>query len=128
MRNYENIKAWQFADDLVVQVYAATRAFPPDERFGLTSQWRRAVISVPANIAEGSARESLKDYLHFLHIARGSLSEAKYYLHLARRLGYLNEKRRDQVDEQIRLTFVRLHGLIRAVKSEVSQSQSPKVP
>jgi four helix bundle protein len=65
MRDYTKIRAWQEADDMTVQVYEATRSFPREELYGLTSQLRRAACSVPANICEGSARESKKDYLHF---------------------------------------------------------------
>jgi len=82
---------WKLADDLTVLIYERTRRFPKEELYGLTSQVRRAASSVPANIAEGSARESQRDYLHFLYIARGSLTEAQYFLHLSHRLGYLKE-------------------------------------
>ena len=91
MRDYTKIDAWKLADDRTVAVYQQTRNFPREELYGLTSQLRRAVSSVPANIVEGSARESQRDYLHFLHIARASLAETQYFLHLANRLGYLNE-------------------------------------
>jgi four helix bundle protein len=82
MRDYTKIEAWRLADDLTVAVYAQTRSFPREEIYGLTSQLRRASYSVPANIVEGSSRESQKDYLHFLYIARGSLSETQYFIHL----------------------------------------------
>ena len=81
MRDYTKIEAWKLADDLTVAVYERTRNFPKDELYGLTSQLRRASYSVPANIVEGSSRESKKDYLHFLYITRGSLSEAQYFIH-----------------------------------------------
>jgi hypothetical protein len=68
MRDYMKIEAWRLADDLAVRVYEITRSFPKVERYGLTSQLRRASYSVPANIAEGSSRESKRDYLHFLYI------------------------------------------------------------
>src|SRR6185295_2151721 len=90
MRDYTKIEAWRLADDLTVAVYQHTRTFPREEIYGLTSQLRRASYSVPANIVEGATRDSKKDYLHFLYIARGSLSEAEYFVHLACRLGYLS--------------------------------------
>src|SRR5438477_12121270 len=90
MRDYTKIEAWKLADNLTVAVYECTRSFPREEVYGLTSQLRRASYSVPANIVEGSSRESKRDYLHFLYISRGSLSEAQYFIHLACRLGYLS--------------------------------------
>ena len=79
MRDYTKIEAWKLADDLTVAVYERTRAFPREEIYGLTAQLRRASYSVPANIVEGASRESKRDYLHFLYIARGSLSETQYF-------------------------------------------------
>ena len=70
MRDYKKIQAWQHADDLTVAIYEATKTFPKEECHGLTSQLRRAAYSVPANVVEGAARNSQKDYLHFLQIAR----------------------------------------------------------
>jgi four helix bundle protein len=118
MRDYTKINAWRLADDLTVAVYAGTRAFPREELYGLTSQLRRSAYSVPANTAEGASRESKKDYLHFLYIARGSLAETRYFVHLARRLGYLTEREAAKLEEQARETFACLHGLIRAVEKE----------
>jgi four helix bundle protein len=89
MRDYTKIEAWKLADDLAVEVYRATHSFPREEIYGITSQLRRAACSVPANMVEGSSRGSQKDYLHFLYIARGSLSETQYFIHLSRRLEYL---------------------------------------
>ncbi len=118
MRDYRKIEAWKLADDLTVAVYERTRAFPREELYGLTSQLRRAAYSVPANIAEGSSRESQRDYLHFLYIARGSLTEAQYFVHLAQRLGYLSAVEAEALALQISSTFGRLHGLIRAVEKQ----------
>ena len=95
MRDYTKIEAWRLADDLTVAVYERTRSFPKEEIYGLTSQLRRASYSVPANIVEGASRESKKDYLHFLYIARGSLSETQYFIQLARRLDYLSSQEAD---------------------------------
>jgi four helix bundle protein len=105
MRDYTKIEAWKLADDLTVAVYERTRSFPREEIYGLTSQLRRAAYSVPANIVEGSSRESKKDYLHFLYIARGSLSETQYFIHLAFRLGYLAEGEASKLHTQTKLAF-----------------------
>src|SRR5438477_11132548 len=87
----------------------------------LTSRLRRASYSVPANIVEGASRESKKDYLHFLYIARGSLSETQYFIHLARRLNYLPQEESDMLREQTKMAFACLHGLIRAVEKEAGK-------
>jgi four helix bundle protein len=118
MRDYTKIEAWQLADDLTVAIYERTRAFPKEELYGLTSQLRRAAYSTPANVAEGAARESKRDYLHFLYIARGSLAEAQYFVHLACRLGYLSQANADELAAQSRRTFGCLRGLIQAVEKE----------
>jgi four helix bundle protein len=125
MRDYTKIEAWKLADDLTVAVYTATRSFPREEVYGLTSQIRRAASSVPANIVEGSARGSKRDYLHLLCIARGSLAEAQYFLHLARRLGYLSEPEHDQLADQTKHAFACLHGLIQAVEREAGKVPPP---
>ena len=121
MRDYTKIEAWKLADDLTVAVYERTRSFPREEIYGLTSQLRRASYSVPANIAEGSSRESKNDYLHFLYISRGSLSETQYFIHLSRRLGYLSAQEADVLIGQTRRTFACLHGLINAVEKEAGK-------
>jgi four helix bundle protein len=118
MRDYTKIDAWKLADDLAVAVYERTRIFPREELYGLTSQLRRAAVSVAANIAEGASRESKRDYLHFLYISRGSLGETRYYIHLARRLGYLSPQDEEVLAAAASSTFARLHGLIRAVEKE----------
>jgi four helix bundle protein len=121
MRDYTKIEAWKLADDLTVAVYQATQSFPREEIYGITSQIRRAACSVPANIVEGSSRESKKDYLHFLYISRGSLSETQYFVHLSRRLGYLSDADAEQLISQTRQTFACLHGLIKAVEKETGK-------
>jgi four helix bundle protein len=121
MRDYTKIEAWKLADDLTVAVYERTRSFPKEEVYGLTSQLRRASYSVPANIVEGSSRESQKDYLHFLYIARGSLSETQYFIHLAGRLGYLSSEEVANLHGQTKATFGCLHGLIQAVEKEAGK-------
>ncbi|HWW00920.1 MAG TPA: four helix bundle protein [Candidatus Acidoferrum sp.] len=121
MRDYTKIDAWRLTDDLTVAIYELTRSFPREELYGLTSQVRRASYSVPANIAEGSSRESKRDYLHFLYIARGSLSETQYFVHLAQRLGYLTAAEAQEFNSQTKRAFGCLHGLIRAVEKETGR-------
>lgn len=122
MRDYTRIKAWKLSDDLTVAVYEATRLFPKEELYGLTSQLRRAAYSVPANIAEGASRATKRDYLHFLYIARGSLSETQYFIHLAQRLGYLKPTDGQRLVDEVESTFTCLHGLINAVERETHQN------
>jgi four helix bundle protein len=91
IRSHRDLVVWQKAMDLAVEVYRLSRGFPHDELYRLTSQLTRAIISVPANVAEGHARVTAKDYAHFLAIAKGSSVEAETFLLLAIRLGYINE-------------------------------------
>jgi four helix bundle protein len=91
MRDHAKLRAFELADELAVAIYKVTRSFPKDEIYGLTSQMRRAAVSVPSNIVEGCTRESQVEYLRFLEIAFGSLRELHYQFSLARRLGYMAE-------------------------------------
>jgi four helix bundle protein len=120
MRDYKNIKAFQFSDNLVVEIYKATKDFPKEEIYGLTSQLRRAAVSVPTNIAEGASRQHKKDYLHFLFIARGSLAETEYLLHLANRLNYFADKKFEQISGIQQESAKTLYGLIQSVQKEVA--------
>jgi len=118
MRNHTKIEAWKLADDLVVTIYEGTRAFPREETYGLTSQLRRAAVSAPANIAEGSARGTKKDYLHFLYIARGSLVEVQYLVHLSGRLRLIDDEQAGVMLGQAESASRCLQGLIRSVEKE----------
>jgi len=86
-RSYQDPLVWQQSMDLVTEVYSTTKAWPKDELFGLTSQVRRAAVSIPANIAEGYGREHRGSYLQFLRIAQGSLKELETHLLIAERIG-----------------------------------------
>jgi len=120
MRDYTKIKAWALADDLTVDIYKATRSFPKDEIYAMTSQLRRAASSVPANIVEGASRSTNKDYLHFLFIARGSLHETHYFVHLAGRLDYLDGDTKQRLTAQAEESSRTLTGLIKAVEKETN--------
>ena len=88
IRSYRDLLIWQKGMALAKQIYAMTRAFPADERFGLTAQMRRAVVSVPSNIAEGQARHGRREFVQFLSHAEGSLADLDTQLTLAVELGY----------------------------------------
>jgi four helix bundle protein len=96
MRNHTKLRAFELADDLAVNIYMITKKFPKEEIFGLSSQMRRAVVSVPSNIVEGCARESQTEYRRFLEIAYGSLKEVDYQFSLAIRLTFIQS-----VDPQV---------------------------
>ena len=115
MFNFEKLEVWQKAIDFADTVYRLTKQFPDDERFGLTSQMRRAAVSISSNIAEGSARHSCDDYARFLEIATGSLFEVVSQSVIARRQGLLNDADYQQIyaaaEEQSRM----LSGLRRSL-------------
>lgn len=119
MRPHEKLDIWKRAIDLVIRVYKATESFPLHERYGLTSQIRRAAVSIPANVAEGAARHSSKEFAHFLSNAQGSASELETELLIAERLGYLGSSgyitMRDELDSIGRM----LVGLTRNVRRNV---------
>jgi len=114
MRDHTKLKAFQLADELAMQVYIVTRAFPREELFGLTMQMRRAAVSAAANIVEGCARNTEADYIHFLDIAYGSARELQYQLTLALRLGYVPAS--SSVLALSDQTTKVLNGLIRALR------------
>jgi four helix bundle protein len=99
IRNYRDLAVWHLGMDIALRVYQATKDFPADERFGLTSQLRRAAASVPANIAEGHARASTKDFLRHVSIAIGSLAETATFIELAGRLNYGNVEELRRISE-----------------------------
>ncbi|MDZ8117317.1 four helix bundle protein [Pontiella agarivorans] len=90
MTDYQDLVVWQRSVAFVTGVYELTAAFPEDEKFGLTNQMRRAAVSIPSNIAEGSARHHSKDFIHFLRIADGSAAELQTQLLISRNLGFID--------------------------------------
>ena len=116
MRDHKNLRAFQLADELAFLVYEHTRDFPRSEQFGLTSQTRRAGVSIPSNIVEGCARESLADYIRFLDIAYGSARELEYQVTLAHRLGFLSDPSSAVLLRKAEEASKVLNGLLRALR------------
>ncbi|MEA3438295.1 MAG: four helix bundle protein [Thermodesulfobacteriota bacterium] len=118
MRDHTKLRAFELADEVVVMVYQMTTEFPREELYGLTSQIRRAAVSVPSNIVEGCTRDSQADYLRFLYIAFGSLRELHYQLSLSKRLGFLRNQDSSLVEAKIVETEKVLNGLIRSLRDD----------
>lgn len=97
IKSFEDLTVWQESQSFAVEVYKVTKQFPKDEIFAMTSQLRRAVSSVSANIAEGFGRASVNDKLHFYTMAYGSLLEVKNFLYLAEKLGYIDKSELDKL-------------------------------
>ena len=116
MRDHKKLRAFELADRLALAVYQATRQFPVDERFGLTSQLRRAAVSVPSNIVEGCARSTEADYLKFLDIALGSACEVEYQLSLAKRLEFMSDAEYASAGQIASEAARVLNGLIRSIR------------
>lgn len=117
MRDHKKLRAFELADELVLGIYAVTKGFPAEERFGLTSQIRRAAVSIASNIVEGCTRISNADYMRFIEIAYGSAKEVEYQFSIAHRLGYLSESDFKTVNSVIVETCKVLNGLLRALRT-----------
>ena len=101
MRNFRELTVWQKAHELVIEVYRESSRFPIDERFGLTTQIRKAAVSIASNIAEGCGRGSDRDFSRFLSMAAGSASEVEYQLLLACNLGYLSNENHNRLNDNV---------------------------
>jgi len=112
---FKQLNVWQKAYELTLEIYKITTAFPKNEMYGLTSQLRRAAASVPANIAEGYERNHRKEYLQFLHIAKGSLGEIETFLLLSNDLKYLSKDEFIAIDEKRKVTARLLKGLVKSL-------------
>jgi four helix bundle protein len=116
MRDHTKLRAFELSDEVVLLIYRITENFPKEELYGLTSQMRRATVSVPSNIAEGCARESQSEYFRFLEIAFGSLRELHYQLGLSKRLGYTDGYDISGCESKIVETEKVLSGLLRSMR------------
>ena len=119
------MEVWQVAMSLAEDVYGVVAKFPKDEQFALSSQLRRAVVSVPSNIAEGFGRESTKDFLHFIAMARGSLYEVRTQIELARRLGYIGNP--EAIFDKVDRTAMMMNSLSSKLRNRLSfMSHEPR--
>jgi four helix bundle protein len=117
MKNYKELAVWQKAVSLSIEMYKMTKCFPDVEKFGLTSQLRRAATSIPANVAEGWGRGSTKEYIQFLMIARGSIMELETHCIIARKLSYLSSEQLDAMQTGIEEVGKMLNGLIQSLRA-----------
>ena len=117
MRPHENLEVWKKSIDFVIKVYRITNTFPVEEKFGLVNQLRRASVSVAVNIAEGAARQTNKEFVNFLYITRGSLSEIETELVISRKLGFLSDQDFEMLALEIDAISRMLSGLIKRLRS-----------
>lgn len=117
MQNYKNLKVWQDGHKLVLSIYRITNKFPSEERFGVTSQLKRAAFSIPANIAEGAGRKGQNDFAQFLNISLGSLNETDYFLVLCKDLNYLDIETYESLNYDLNRVRAQLISLIRKVRT-----------
>jgi len=113
MRDHHKLQVFQLADELALEIYQRTKSFPPEEKFGLSSQLRKSALSVVSNVVEGCARRSEIEFLRFLDIALGSARELEYQLSLARRLGFLADL---TSEEKAAILGKKLHALSQSIK------------
>ena len=122
MRDFHNLGIWKRSHQLTLDVYQVTKSFPNEELFGLTSQLRRAVSSIPTNIAEGCGRSTNKDFAHFLQIAIGSASEVEYELLLANSLNYINDTDYQKLSDEtiaVRKMIIKYRSELRVTSDEL---------
>ena len=118
MHNFKNLKIWQLARYFGKDIYVLTKKFPEDERFGLTQQIRRAVISIPSNIAEGAGRGTDKDFSHFLDIANGSAFEVETQLILSFDLNYISQTEFDYINDKLQMLEKMICNFNNSLKSK----------
>lgn len=120
VRSYRDLRVWQNGIELVKVVYQIVKKFPREETYGLSDQLRRAAVSVPANIAEGQAKQHTKDYRRHLTMAKGSLAEVDTLIVIAGELGYVNAQEHATIESMIREIRMPLQGLINRLEQEIS--------
>lgn len=118
--SHKNLDVWKKSMDLVTQIYSLTKKFPKEELYGLSSQMRRAAISIPSNIAEGRSKRTTRDYVRFVNIAYGSASELETQLIIARNLGFATEAQLDAVIDELMEIGKMLYGLVISLEKKLS--------
>jgi four helix bundle protein len=126
IKSYRDLEVWQRSKDLALEFYRVTRSFPGDEKFGLTSQIRRASVSVAANIAEGQARVHTGDFVRHLSMARGSLAEVETLLEIATGLDYLQREKVKQLWNELQTVGRMLTALIQSLEAHSRKKLSSK--
>lgn len=125
IKSHRDLQVWKASMDFAVAIYRASMAFPQTERFALANQMQRAAVSIPSNIAEGHARQSTADFLHFLSIAKGSLAEIETQLELSSRLGYIEPAPLQEVLQQATSIGRMLSALQQRLRARLATSKSP---
>jgi len=124
LKSFENLDVWEAAHKLVLEIYKITKKFPEEERFRLIDQLCRSAASVPANIAEGTGRKTLNEYIQYLYNARGSFEETRYHLILARDLNYIDKVEFSALKKQYDSIGKMLNGLIKSLKSSQNKTRT----
>ena len=125
METHKDLRVWQQSIEMVTSIYLMTQSFPKEEMFGLVSQLRRASVSVPSNIAEGYARGTDKEKLHFLRISSGSMSEVETQLLLSLNLGYIDQEKYNELSEIVTSVWKQLNSLITSIKKKLIPQELP---
>ena len=124
METHRDLRVWQQSMDFVSSIYLMTRSLPKEELFGLVSQMRRSAVSVPSNIAEGYARGTDKEKIHFLRISSGSMSELETQLTLCLKLGYISQEEYNTTSEKLVSVWKQLNALISVIKKRINSQES----
>ena len=112
MKTHKDLDAWKNAINLVLKIYRTTKKFPKQEMYGLTNQIRRAAVSIPSNIAEGAARKYNKEFIQFLYVSQGSLSELETQLILSEKLEFISSENFEDLDQDMKVIRSQISGLI----------------
>ena len=123
MKTHKDLDVWNEAVSLAESIYIITKQFPKEETYGITSQMRRAVVSIASNIAEGAARHTDKDFCHFLYMAAGSASELDTQVEIAKRLDMADTETLNCLQQRVGKVSRMLQGLIRSVRNRINESK-----